>query len=633
MKNMNSYKIRLRAFVLALCLAVTSVQFVSNATAQSAANIEFLNPSNFSAVPAPPSPDPQVPRGPDTLIVSDLLTENPDTGDETYRLSAWVSSVPQNPAVEFELLTRGGVSILIIDEVIRVGADTFEADWDIPDSLPDGAYTLRATLAEGIIGVDSVDQDIVIQRVAERAEITYPDNRSGTGQYGMFAPLARSANADGQVVQPNPVGNIENRSTGAAPGSGPGRLRAFYTTSQPGTVPQWKVCGTESASGSWPFGGANNGVRCTLESPGDLPLLTGVALVANNTKANQPYSNSANQAGDATRVVEPYAQVPTKLTVVAGHTGTLDSGSCHEVIVELTDQFEREVLAANFDAQAWGPHDRLKFGTGLIDSWSAQSPDRGGHAEEAGMDCNFSGDDEQVGTQGEHQVIGGPDVKHVESDATGTDDVGQWGFQLFIPADSETAERHTTYWEVWLDETNDGSGVNNDVLDATEFCDAGLIGWGTAASNEPMTGVAPTCPNAPPIETCDPTTSSEPCPGATNSPSPTPTHGQEPPPEEDDRITIRASRKRVPKGKRVRFSGAIQAAADECEPGRQVMLQSRRPGRRFRTRVLSASRSDGSWSVTRRIRRTTEWRVVAQAVSDCDAVVSSVVKTRAVRRR
>ena len=632
MKKNTGSKFRGRGSVLALCLVAASVPLAPSATAQTTANIEFLNPSSFSAVPAPNSPDPSVPKGPDTIIVSDLLTENPDTGDETYRLSAWVSGVPQNPAVEFELLTRGGVSIEIIDDVVRVGSDTFEADWDIPDTLPDGPYTIRATLADGILGIDSASQDIVIQRVADRAEITYPDNRSGTGQYGMFVPLARSANADGAPVQPNPIGNIENRTTGSAPGSGTGRTRAFYTISQPGTKPEWKVCGTEASIGSFPFGGSDNGLRCTLESVGHLQLVTGVALVANGGNTNQPYNASLNKAGDATRVREPYAQVPTKLEVIAGQTATLDSGSCHLVTVELTDQLSREIVGANLDAHAWGPNDRLKFGTGPVDTYTAEAPDRGSHATEDGMDCfSLEEDNPEVGAQGEHQAIGGPDVKHVESAVAGSNDVGQWGFEIFVPDGTETAERHTTYWELWLDEGNDGSAWNNDVYDATELCRSGLIGWGSAASSDPMTGASPSCPNTPPVQTCDPQTSVEPCPGESPSPTPDPTESEQPP-QEEDRITIRSSRSRVAKGKRVRFSGAIQTAADECEPGRQVTLQSRRRGGRFRNSVISASMSDGGWSVSRRIRRTTEWRVVAQPVGDCEALISTIVKIRVSRR-
>ena len=605
-----------------------------DASAQSAANIEFLNPSSFAAVPAPNSPNPDVPKGPDTLVVSDNPTANPDAGPEAYRLSAWVSGAPQTPAVEFELLTRGGVSLEIIDDVTRVGSDTFEADWDISDTLPDGPYTLRATLASGVLGVDSVDQDIVIQRTAERAEITYPDNRSGEGQYGMYARLPLTGSGDSAAAEPTVIGNIENRQTGAAPGRGPGQVRAFYTTSAPGTAPDWKVCGTETGFGSFPFDDASDGMRCTLQSAAELPSVTAVALVANTTKIGQPYERTANQSGDATRVVQPYSQVPTKLVISLGQSATVASGGdCHEVVADLTDQFTREIAGANMDAHAWGPTDRLRLGTGPVDAWSREAPDRGGHAREAGMDC-WSGqeDNPENGDQGEHQVIGGPDLKHIEADEDGTDDNGQWGFQAYLPADIATPERHTTYWELWLDESNDGSGWNNDVFDSVELCQSGLIGWDSSASNEPMSGATPSCPNSPPPSPCDTTSSqtTQPCPTTSPSPSPTPTASPTAPPQDDGTITLSASRRKVSVGKRVRFSGVVDSS-DGCTPGRQIVLQSRRPGKSFRNRVLTASSPDGSWSTRRRLRKTTEWRVLARSVGECEELRSSIVKIRVTR--
>ena len=587
------------------------------ASAQTTGNIEFLNPSSFAA-------------GPETgILVSDMVPQNPDTGDETYRLSAWVSGSPQSPAVEFELLTRQGVSLAVIDEVDLVGTDTYEADWDIPDTLPDGPYTIRATLASGVLGIDNVDQPIVIQRLTERAKITYPDTRSGSGQYGMFVPLGTAATGgDGTVAPKPPVGNIDNRTTGVAPGQGPGRVRAFYTISPPGTNPEWIACGTEGSSASFPFSGSDNGLRCTLRGLDDLQVVTAVALVANNTNQNQPYNPSLNQAGDATRV-EPYAQVPTRIDVIAGQTATVDSGTCHEVSVELTDQLSREIAGANMDVQAWGPNDRLKFGTGLADSFSAAAPDKGSHATEDGMDC-FSGDENnpEVGTQGEHQVIGGPDIKHVENDGPGTSDEGIWGFQAFIPDDSETAERHTTRWELWLDEANDGSAMNNDVFDTTELCRTGLIGWGAAASSAPMNGVTPSCTEQPPTEPGGSTTTqAQPCP-----PSPTPTTSSPPPPPppEDDSISLKVSRRKISGAHKIRFSGVIEGAA-ECSAEREVVLRSRRPGKHFRGRLETTSDVEGRWSLRRKVKKTREWRVTAPAARGCEEIFSKIVKVKVSR--
>ena len=645
----NLSNIRKSRVVVTLLIAIASaVPFGVQASAQSVATIEFLNPSSFSAVPAPQSPDPSVPKGPDTIIVSDMPAGVPDGGPEAYRLSAWVSTAPQNPAVEFELLTRGGVSLEVIDDVRRVGADTFEADWDIPDTLPDGPYTIRATLAEGILAVDNVDQDIVIDRVAERADILYPDTRSSNGQFGMYIPItAANTSSDAQAAPSNPVGNIETRTTGSdtAPGSGPGHVRVFYTTSLPGTTPDWRVCGTEWAVGSFPFNDAEDGVRCVLNDPSHQQLITAVAIAANTSKLEEPHERNRNQAGDATRVVDPYAQVPTKLEVVEGQSATLDSGGeCHEVVAELTDQFGHEVLAANMDAHAWGPTDRLRFGTGIVDSWDLLPPDRANHSREMGYDCFSSTDDntETTGDQGEHQVIGGPDLKHIEVDANGpgsngddgTDDNGQWGFLLFLPEDQSTTERHTTYWEVWLDENNDGSGSNNDKLDTIELCRSGLIGWDAPASTSPMPGVTPSCADVPPPPDCDePTPDVEACPTTSPSPSPSTSPSPEPTntdPPEDSSITMKAAQTQVERGKRVRFSGVVDGSP-ECTVGREVLLQSKRRGGKFRTKTVTTTSSDGSWSAHRRIKRTKVWRAVAKSAAACPKLRSDTVTVRVSR--
>ena len=607
---------QIRILVTLVLVASAMVPIGNNASAQSTGNIEFLNPSSFAA-------------GPETgIVVSDKVPENPDAGDETYRISAWVSGAVQEPAVEFELLTRQGISLEVIDDVEQVGTDTYEADWDIPDTLPDGPYTLRATLASGVLGIDNVDQPIMIQRLAERAEITYPDNRSGSGGYGMFVPLGTSANADGAAEAPKALGNTDIRYTSAAPGSGTAKVRAFYTVTDPGAEPQWLACGTESAGGAAiPSSAADNGVRCTLGSVEHLPLVTAVAVVSNTTK--QGYEAALNQAGDATRVVDAYAQIPSTLDVITGATGTVDGGGCHLVEVEVADQFGREVTGANVDVHAWGPTDRLKFGTGTFDDWASVAPDRGSHASEEGIHC-FAPEDDQspVGPQGEHQVIGGPDVKHIETDPVGTDDTGTWGFQLYLPADNATTERHTTYWEVWLDETNTGSSVNSDTYDVNELCRSGLVGWDSGAATTPVPGATPSCPDQPPTEPCGGTATQTPQPCPT-SPSPTPTVSPTPtpPPGDDDSITIKANDRKTQRGRRVRFSGAIDASAG-CRAGREVLLQSRLSGGKFRTRVLTASAADGHWSVRKKVRRTAEWRVLARANGACGSLSSSAIKVR-----
>src|SRR5688572_28160767 len=116
---------RLRAaFVCVLLVSTTLSNVPTPSSAQGVApTIAFLNPSSFA-------------EGGAGIIVTDRRPARPEEGDDTYRLSAWVSSVPANAAVEFELL-RSGISLMTMDQTDTVGSDTFEADWAIPDTLPD----------------------------------------------------------------------------------------------------------------------------------------------------------------------------------------------------------------------------------------------------------------------------------------------------------------------------------------------------------------------------------------------------------------------------------------------------------------------------------------------------------------
>ena len=120
-----------------------------------------------------------------------------------------------------------------------------------------------------------------------------------------------------------PVGNIDGRNTGSTPGNGASRVRAFYTVSSPGSKPDWIACGTETAPGdSLLRSAANNGVRCTLQYASHQTQITAVALVANNSQ--DEFDTRLNGAGDATRVLDAYAQLPGALTITEGETGQVD---------------------------------------------------------------------------------------------------------------------------------------------------------------------------------------------------------------------------------------------------------------------------------------------------------------------
>ncbi|HET7483358.1 MAG TPA: hypothetical protein VFK89_10900 [Actinomycetota bacterium] len=605
------------AVVVLLLAALVHVEMPASQAAESTTtHIEFLNPSNFATATGV------------GVIVSDKLTVDPDSvtptgGDTTYRLSAWVQNVPVSPAVEFEVL-RAGVSLATIDESARVGNDTFEADWDIPSTLPDGPYTLRATIASNGLGVASADMDVVIQRTADRAEIIYPRTRGSGGDigaFGSYAALATAFPAQGSAARQAPVGEVEGLNTGFN-GEGASRVRAFYTTSAPGTQPDWKVCGTEFAPGDVAqSGAANNGVRCTLESGTDAIRVTAVALLANDTN-RASYDAHLNQAGDATRVLGPYEQVPTTFTITDGDVQTVSRGrdssfSCSSTEVQLTDQVGHEILNANVDVHAVGPTDGLKFGTGPFDD-SSQPPDRGAHATENGYDCVSRDENAVVTEQGEHQVVGGPDLKHLEMTDGGTNDDGIWSFALHVPAEGPTESRFTTYFTTWVDELATDSPVNDDCREDAELAKSGMVGWGqdpagTPPSTEPACATNPPCPSPP-------TQGSTGC-----SPSPSPSPSTSPttsPPPVTQSLSIHVSDRAVRAGKRIVFRGQLDSSDPACVAGRQIALQSRRRRGAYKTKVMTSTDDDGVWRIPRRLRHTRTWRAIATSNGACDQVGS-----------
>ena len=534
---------------------------------------------------------------------------------------------------------------MTMDDTVMVGNDTFEVDWAIPDTLPDGMYTLRATLASAGLGITSVDQEVTINRLAERVEITDPVTRSASpSRFGTIVPLAGQVPAEEAEGQLKPIGNIDGLNTGETDGSGTSRVRAFYTTSPPGSTPAWTVCGTENAPGDALLSGAaNDGVRCTLESVSQQTAVTGVALLANNSNRG-PYDGRLNQAGDATRVEDSYVQTPTTLEplgdpVVQRDIGPDQEYGCQEVVVLLTDQYEREIVGANVDVNAVGPSDRLKFDTGILPPYGVVAPARGGHAMELGYDCFGGSDRETPGEQGEHQVIGGPDLKHVESDSFGTEDTGEWGFNLYIPAGEVSDARYITQYVVWLDEGNDGSMINDDGCGADELSTFGSIGWG----GDPTVAEAvtfdlhcephppTTCPGGPalPDGTC-PTVA--PTPSESPSPTPTPTSKPDPKPVRDD-ITLRASDRKVPQRKAVVFRGRVRSAKASCKVNRPIRLASRRgPGKKFKVRDRTLTNNVGRWSFRRKMRVTSQWRAVARRTPGCPRLRTRILKVSVSRR-
>jgi hypothetical protein len=564
--------------------------------ARAPASIEFLNPSSFAT------------NSTGTIVVSDRAVTRPRSSPEGYRISAWTRNAPPDAGVEFELLSNG-VSLETLDAVSEIGPDTFDYKWDIPNTMPDGAYTLRATLFSQNEAIDHVDKNITIIRLGDKATVDYPTRTPGSawptdGSFGTYRPLAPALPKTGIAQRGKPVGNIDTSHTvGTELTSGTTRVRAFYTTAAPGTAPQWKACGTEKTPGHpVPSSAANDGVRCTLASSADQKQVTAVAVVANSSPGE--YEPAANGAGDAIRVGRAYAQRPKTFSIVEGDGGVLEENPnggfpCHTVVSHLEDFKGREIVAANVDVHATGPTDKLRLDTGLLPHSGITHADRNHSLAEPGFDC-FGENEQSTSDQSEHQILGGPDMKHAEADSFGTDDEGNWGFSFKVPANQVGSERFSVHAWTHVDEGDDGCHANDDSLRLDELVDTTSVGLDRAPATTPppVASAEERCDRLPALRT----------------------------------IGLSAGRRRVPIGQTVDLRGAI-LGIPRCIRGQSVRLRSRKPGeRRFTGSRTARSRSNGRFSFQNiRVNKTLEYRASVRRTSRCVAATSEIVKVRARR--
>ena len=466
--------------VMAALIALV-VPLVAIALAQQTPSIKFLNPSGYK-----PCPDPDVST---CFVLSDARTgtdEADKPNEDSYRLNAWTANTPPNALVEFELdLTTelGVVQTITIGTAEQVAPDTFEFNWEIPGSIPDGQYVLRAILYGGTLGVpEEVARHELTAFIfagnptadtrKPAADLIYPTNG---GQAGFYV---------------NPITGRTNILVDFEWSAGTTFFTVNYTLSDPGDEPVWKTCSGPTRVGfsnSAPAGQTR--VRCVLNSADQGgQSVTGFSVVSNDspaTNAQSRFDPNLNEAGDAVRVF-PYLQDATSITIAPDTTRVdpdpdtgFDAACSEGQVVQILDQQVRPIADLNVDVHAVGPSDQTKFNNGgfLGDSPPAshQAPDEA-HGTESGWACNETFPEvgqNFAGEQGEHNRAGAPDVKHVESDPAAsppnTDNNGSWGVNLHADRAGET---HLTFF---VDEDDD------DLYCSAELAIAGSIGWGQPA--------------------------------------------------------------------------------------------------------------------------------------------------------
>lgn len=556
-------------------------------------SIAFLNPSSFAKA------------GERGVIVSDATpTAGPGCCESVlrgYHLSAWVANAPPGSSVFFSVVQRQ-IDIEITDTEQVASSSTWEADWRIPDQLLDGPATMRAHLVlnEHQIAMDEVE--VTILRLQDSARIGYP---LAGGQFGTYSALADAIPEGKSAARTPPVGVVDaqyyiDNETNS--------LRAFYSTSAPGTKPTWKACGTEF------LGSQDSGIRCSLSALGDQGKVTAVAVVTNDGAPAAPWDNTQNESGDAVVVGENYQQTLSEFELISAGSQRVDRDMtlfpCSSVeTVELTDQFGRAIAGANIDVHATGPSDALQFDHDSLEFWSeTAAPDRGIHSLEAAYDCGSYPANSDPGEQGEHQRFGAPDRKHVENQSGGTSDLGRFNFALHSPVEG------VTEWTAWVDEADDGCAANDDTFTLGEMFVNGSIGWG---SSTPGSGVA------------EPYEMMIPCTPA-GGPAPTPTPTDDPGTDHDGSREISVSLKGSPSiGHMARFSGRLVAAEADCQKDQAVVLRMRKPGKGFWTVVRGTTDGQGRFSLKAMAKAPRDYRAVAPRKAICDRAKSDLVRLRA----
>lgn len=611
-----------------VALIATTLVFGAASAQPVTPTIAFLNPSSFATT------------GERGIIVSDKRTSSGPgcCHDDTYRLSAWTSGAPSGSTVFFTV-RQGAIEIELPSLPGSSGKGVWNASWDIPTEILDGPATIDAYLVQQNAILASATQPVTIAKSQDAADISWPRPE---GIFGTFSALATSLPSGG-ATKKAPQGVID-----VLYGSSTSRMRVFYTTSAPGQQPDWRICGTADPSSS--------GQTCTLAS-GEALGVTAVAAVS-NTSAPATFDTRLNGAGDAVAVGLPYEQRPSDFSMsgpsnekVAKDTQSGRFFCSSTRSLSLKDQYGRGILGANIDVQAVGPTDGLTFhNPKLIGSGSV--PDRGDHRAESAYDCtgesaSSPSNNPNPDLQGEHQILGAPDEKHMEFT---TGKLGDSSFRLRSPAAGSTS------FTAWVDETDDGCRANDDRFTTGELAATGVVGWAedppvsspaapgsivpcvpsaspspspsASASASPSTSPSPTpspspSPSASPSPTPSPSFSPTPSPSPSISPTPRPSPSPSPSPVRDGSRSVTLTTKKD--GADVILKGHIDAADPACESFQHVVLKSRRPGGRFKVVDEAVTGKAGRYRFERPASNKI-YKVVAVKRGFCDRAVSRTIR-------
>jgi hypothetical protein len=538
-------------------------------------SIRWINPSAYE--------DPEV------------LSDKQDA-NATYHLVASVGNIPPNPDVQFEVYAPTDlVNSVAVVHPVRIGTtDVWEADWPISPPVTDGDYVLRARLitssaTPGTVATD--DEEVTIDagdngNDIDAAEITYPTNMGPLGTYDPPGSATR-----GFIVEAK-----------TSPGST--GIVVFYSTSPPGTDPNWRECDDQVTIS---YSSNERQVGCTAAGNVGPADITAVAAAATGTEAFSPIPEPncvptggpqnlvcpTVDAGDAHRVAA-YDQIPTSIGILP-FTSNSPVASCRELTATALDQLAvpRPIYRANIDVHAVGPLDGTKFGKSPSTS-PYQPPNAGVHDNnESTANCGTAPETEE--TEGVHIHVNTADEKHIES-TTGTDPNGRFVFALRSP------DLGNTNVTAFIDKNDDDLGSGDPTGTAT-------VTWGPAAS---VSGS--------PTTTISPSTSATSSATATNTATSSATSTSGP---ASRSISLEPSKSKTKFGKHVTLTGAVSSSSSSCVSGQTVKIQRSTSGGSFADFGTATTTSGGSYSFDFIADENAAYRATVEASPSCGAATST----------
>lgn len=484
------------AFVIALLIACAGAIAAPDASGQPSPD---ASPSG-SASPSPAG---------DTLAVTLLnpsaayddppkVSDRFDGVDTRYTIVARTAGTAQSAILEASIAPQNSDGSfgndILIGELTRVSpvSDVWQYDWDIPTSLAEGTalITVRAYVdtPAGFVetGGDAQEVELFFKDSSpqpigawETVDISWPEQEGALGWYKPRVGAWRTL-IDGST------------SPGAT------HVQLFVSTTPPGESPAYVACGSGPVAlqGGIPRFSA----RCTLDALTLPSAVTTIAVVADYRpqNTNERFPQAADVRTVASYTVSP-EDMSVRLNPIARRV-VAPATACQAFTVFVTDDHDRLVLGANVDVHATGPTDELILaGTQMFVPDSA-------HATERTSPCPGSEDVEPpvnplpptTRNQGEHNVPGGLDVKHMENrNGTGLDGMNQAaGVAAFLLASENPGRTEVTAWvdDEEIARETDQRPLDNDRLDPGEPTGTALMQWLPSAptlSLDPLGGTVP----------------------------------------------------------------------------------------------------------------------------------------------